>query len=215
MPVRFQHDRQPKSIYFVTFTCYKWLSLFPETNTYDAVYKCPPVPVRTGFDSLYRNNNYVTGYVIMPNHVHALLYFPEMPKSLNTVIGNAKRFLAYEIIKRLEKKKAIVLLDILHAGVKKRERKKGQIHKVFEDSFDAKECHSTEFILQKLEYIHRNPVSKKWQLVNDFADYEYSSAPFYEKGIKKYKNLLHINDALNNLIPGSPLTQSAAVKTPG
>jgi len=151
----------------------------------------------------------------MPNHVHALLYFPEMPKSLNTVIGNAKRFLAYEIIKRLEKKKAIVLLDILHAGVKKRERKKGQIHKVFEDSFDAKECHSTEFILQKLEYIHRNPVSKKWQLVNDFADYEYSSAPFYEKGIKKYKNLLHINDALNNLIPGSPLTQSPTVKTPG
>ena len=207
MPVRFQHDRQPKSIYFVTFTCYKWLSLFPETNTYDAVYKW--------FDSLYRNNNYVTGYVIMPNHVHALLYFPEMPKSLNTVIGNAKRFLAYEIIKRLEKKKAIVLLDILHAGVKKRERKKGQIHKVFEDSFDAKECHSTEFILQKLEYIHRNPVSKKWQLVNDFADYEYSSAPFYEKGIKKYKNLLHINDALNNLIPGSPLTQSPTVKTPG
>ena len=107
------------------------------------------------------------------------------------------------------------MLDILYAGVKKRERKKGQIHKVFEDSFDAKECHSPEFILQKLEYLHRNPVSKKWQLVNDFADYEYSSAPFYEKGIKKYENLVHINDALNNLIPGSPLTQSPAVKTPG
>ena len=62
---------------------------------------------------------------------------------------------------------------------------------------------------------HRNPVSKRWQLVNDFADYEYSSASFYEKEIKKYENLVHINDALNNLIPGSPLTQSAAVKTPG
>ena len=100
----------------------------------------------------------------MPNHVHALLYFPEMPKSLNTVIGNAKRFLAYEIIKRLEKKKAIVLLDILHAGVKKRERKKGQIHKVFEDSFDAKECHSNKFIFQKLDYIHHNPLSKNGNL---------------------------------------------------
>ena len=97
MPVRFQHDQQPKSIYFITFTCYKWLSLFQETNTYDAVYKW--------FDSLYRNNIYVPGYVTMPNHVHALLYFPEMPKSLNTVIGNAKRFLAYEIIKRLQEKK--------------------------------------------------------------------------------------------------------------
>jgi REP element-mobilizing transposase RayT len=124
-----------------------------ETNTYDAVYKW--------FDSLYRNNIYVTGYVTMPNHVHVLLYFPEMSKSLNTVIGNAKRFLAYEIIKRLEEKEANSLLDILYAGVKKRERKKGQIHKVFEDSFDAKECHSPEFILQKLEYLHRNPVSKK------------------------------------------------------
>ena len=79
----------------------------------------------------------------MPNHVHALLYFPQIPRSLNTVIGNAKRFLAYEIIKRLEEKKANSLLDILHAGVKKRESKKGQVHKVFEDSFDAKDCHST------------------------------------------------------------------------
>jgi len=35
----------------------------------------------------------------MPNHVHALLYVPEMKKSLNIIIGNAKRFMAYEIIK--------------------------------------------------------------------------------------------------------------------
>jgi len=132
----------------------------------------------------------------MPNHVHALLYFPEMPKSLNTVIGNAKRFLAYEIIKRLEKKKAIVLLDILHAGVKKRERKKGQIHKVFEESFEAKECYTKDFVYQKLNYIHHNPVSGKWKLVDDFTEYEYSSASFYEKGIKKYEGIVHINDIL-------------------
>jgi hypothetical protein len=50
--------------------------------------------------------------------------------------------MAYEIIKRLEEKKENKLLDLLHGGVKKREQKKGQIHKVFENSFDAKECHS-------------------------------------------------------------------------
>jgi hypothetical protein len=54
----------------------------------------------------------------------------------------------------------------------------------------------------------------RWQLVNDFADYEYSSASFYEKGIKKYENLVHINDALNNLIPGVSVTQSPTEKTP-
>ncbi len=207
MPVRFQHDQKPNSFYFVTFTCYKWLSLFEETDSYDAVYKW--------FDCLYANNVCVTGYVIMPNHVHALLYFHQMRKSLNSIIGNAKRFLAYEIIKRLEEKKVNGLLDILHAGVKKSESKKGQIHKVFEDSFDAKECYSRKFIFQKLDYMHHNPVSKKWQLVNDFADYEYSSASFYEKGIKKYENLVHINNALNNAIPEPPLSQNSAMQSRG
>ena len=65
--------------------------------------------------------------------------------------------------------------------MKKGEKKKGQRHKVFADSFDAKECYSNEFVYQKLEYIHKNPVSKKWQLVNDYTDYPFSSAAFYEK----------------------------------
>lgn len=79
---------------------------------------------------------------------------------------------------------------------------------MFKESFDAKDCRSSEFIFQKLAYIHKNPVSKKWQLVNDYTQYEYSSASFYEKGIKKYDKLLHINDALNNLTPGSPQAQA-------
>jgi len=97
MPVRFQHDQLENCIYFITFTCIKWKWLFEISDAYDAVYKW--------FDSLYKNNTRVTGYVIMPNHVHALLYFPEMPKSLNTVIGNGKRFIAYDIISSLEKRR--------------------------------------------------------------------------------------------------------------
>jgi uncharacterized protein YeeX (DUF496 family) len=115
-----------------------------------------------------------------------------MPVSLNRIVGNAKRFMAYDIIKGLEQKQQLLLLEELHSYVKKSEMKKGQIHKVFEDSFDAKECRSREFIMQKLEYIHKNPVSKRWQLVNDFSEYEHSSAGFYEKGIKRYDNLLHV-----------------------
>ncbi|MBA2499219.1 MAG: transposase, partial [Chitinophagaceae bacterium] len=110
MPVRFQHDQQTNCIYFITFTCYNWLPLIHQTNAYDAVYKW--------FNSLFENNIFVNGYVIMPNHVHVLLHFPQMPKSLNIVIGNAKRFLAYEIVKRLKEKKVNDILDMLHAGVK-------------------------------------------------------------------------------------------------
>lgn len=195
MPVRFLHDLNSNSFYFVTFTCYRWLQLFEIANAYDTVYKW--------FDYLFKMNIYVTGYVIMPNHVHALLYFPQMPKSLNTVIGNAKRFMAYEIIKRLEERKEDKLLDLLHGSVKKREAKKNQIHKVFEDSFDAKDCYSEEFIYQKLQYMHFNPVSKKWSLVADFADYKHSSACFYERGIKRYEKIVHVKDALAGKLPGS------------
>jgi REP element-mobilizing transposase RayT len=166
------------------------------------------------FDHLKSNNIHVMGYVIMPNHMHVLLYFPKMEKSLNTIVGNAKRFMAYEIINRLEKSKKEAVLERLYSGVKKTEKKKGQIHKVFEDSFDAKECHTEKFIFQKLQYMHLNPVSKKWNLVNDFIDYQYSSAAFYEAGVR-VNNIIHVNDVLSGVIPGSPYAQSQAVKTPG
>jgi len=75
----------------------------------------------------------------MPNHLHALIHLPVGLKNLNTIIGNGKRFIAYEIIKRLEEQKAEPLLQELYHGVKDRERKKGQRHRVFRESFDAKE----------------------------------------------------------------------------
>ena len=51
--------------------------------------------------------------------------------------------------------------------------------------------------------MHHNPVRKKWNLVNDFTDYEHSSASFYEKGLKKYKDLVHLSDVLSGKLPGS------------
>lgn len=36
---------------------------------------------------------------------------------------------------------------------------------------------------QKLNYMHINPITGKWNLVNDFTSYENSSASFYELGL--------------------------------
>jgi hypothetical protein len=44
-------------IYFITITCYKWISLLQVTNAYDAVYKW--------FDYLKEKGHYITEYVIM------------------------------------------------------------------------------------------------------------------------------------------------------
>ncbi len=48
--------------------------------------------------------------------------------------------------------------------------------------------------MQKLDYIHYNPVSGKWQLAKDFVEYEHSSASFYEAGIVKHFLPVHFRD---------------------
>ena len=66
MPVRYSHDQKAHSLYFITFTCYRWLHLFEIAGAYGAVYKW--------FDYFSTKEIYITGYVIMPNHVHVLIY---------------------------------------------------------------------------------------------------------------------------------------------
>lgn len=174
-------------IYFITFTCYRWKPLFQLTNTYASVYKW--------FDHLYEKEASLIGYVIMPNHLHVLLYLPPHLKSVNTIVGNAKRFMAYAIIKQLEQDKVDALLQELYDAVKPTERKKGQRHKVFEDSFDAKECYNEEFIFQKLQYMHHNPVKGKWRLAEDFTLYPHSSAGVYfGTGVSAYKRVVRAEE---------------------
>ena len=131
------------------------------------------------------NQQEVISYVIMPNHFHAILYLPQKGYDLNKIIGNAKRLVAYEIIERLKKQEQGKLLALLSSAVTGPEKSKGQLHKVFEPSFDAKPIYNQKFFMQKFNYIHHNPVSAKWNLAKDYTHYEHSSASFYEVGIAK------------------------------
>jgi len=83
-------------IFFITFTCHQWLPLIIKVNGYDIFYNW--------FDHLKSNGHFINGYVITPNHVHALISIISTKQSIKTIIGNGKRFMAYEIIERLKKK---------------------------------------------------------------------------------------------------------------
>ncbi len=117
---------------------------------------------------------------MMPNHLHLLIYVNRECKGLNRILGEGKRFLAYEIVSRLREQKELSLLKTLSEGVQPQELKKGKKHQVFRLSFDAKEVEGDDSINQVLDYIHYNPVSGKWNLASDFTEYNYSSARFYE-----------------------------------
>ena len=126
--------------------------------------------------------------------MHLIMYIPQ-GQAITKVLSNAKRFMAYEIVKRLKKLNEVRVLAVLKDGVNSHDQKNGKVHQVFEPSFDIKPCYSLDFIHQKLEYIHHNPVKGKWCLVEDFARFEHSSAAFYELD-QPSEHITHIREVL-------------------
>jgi len=60
--------------------------------------------------------------------------------------------------------------------------KRGKLHQVFEPSFDSKECYTKAFAEQKLNYIHNNPYTGKWNLPVSPELYKPSYAKYYFSG---------------------------------
>ncbi|WP_413669399.1 transposase [Mucilaginibacter sp. Mucisp86] len=165
------HNDQGET-WFITFTCYNWIPLFEITQSYNILY---------GWLKFIAERYQVQthAFVLMPNHVHLIHKMPDTEVDLNKIISNGKRFMAYELVKKPTELGKTDILDQLSAACTEKEKAKGQKHKVFEPSFDAKPIYSTAFLHQKLDYIHHNPVSGRWSLCNDFTKYPYSSATFY------------------------------------
>jgi REP element-mobilizing transposase RayT len=78
------------------------------------------------FYHLKSKGHFTNGYVIMPNHLHALIAFRNTGQSINTIVGNGKRFIAYEIIKRLGQQKETELLQRLNLSVEAKDRKRNK-----------------------------------------------------------------------------------------
>ncbi len=67
-----------------------------------------------------------------------LVYIANTEKTINKIIGELKRFIAYEIVKRLEKLSRFDLLNVLGEFVTQHERRKKKKHNVFRPSEDMK-----------------------------------------------------------------------------
>src|SRR4030095_9795249 len=117
-------------VYFITFTCTRWMPLIQLTNSYNSVYKW--------FDVLKKAGHYINGYTIMPNHVHAVIAFYNTDKTINSIVGNGKRFMAYDLVTQLEKQQCNDILKQLEGWVNNTQKQDNKQHEVFEPSFDWK-----------------------------------------------------------------------------
>ena len=148
------------------------MNLFEMTELHGEIY--------SWLKMLHEKGHQTCGFVIMPNHLHLLLYITKGKGTVNSILSNGKRFLAYEIVRRLETLGRGDVLEIMSKRVMPEERSRKKKHRVFEVSSDIKKCYTERFLLQKLRYIHRNPVRGKWQLAASAEEYAHSSARYYE-----------------------------------
>ena len=95
------------------------LPLFEMVNAYELVY--------SWFEYL-RSGRAIktTCFVIMPNHMHCILFFPTEQYDLSKIVANGKRFIAYEIVKRLKEKNCNKILIQLQEGLSAKQLEKGQ-----------------------------------------------------------------------------------------
>ncbi|MEQ8363311.1 MAG: transposase [Cyclobacteriaceae bacterium] len=158
-----------QNCFFVTTTCYKWYHLL-------AMDSCKDIIVES---MKFANSKYETdilGYVIMPNHMHLIIYFRRR-NELSNWMRDMKKFTAVMIRKEIEKSGQLEVLESLRVqGPKK------QVFKIWEDRFDDLFLESTNLLEIKLDYIHLNPLQEHWSLVDVPEKWKYSSASFYELG---------------------------------
>ena len=167
------------------------MSLIDKVNGYDLVYKW--------FDYLKSQGHFINAFVVMPNHVHAVISFIETGQSINSIIGNGKRFMAYDIIKRLKENNELALLSSLADAVEKKRKANNKKHEVWEISFDWKHCSNYKFTQQKMDYININPCKGKWNLCEVPEQYQHSSARYYltgEHGIYEVTNVAEMKDKI-------------------
>ncbi len=113
-------------------------------------------------------------FVVMPNHIHFIAQF-DNGRPLSDVMRDFKKFTARQIYRQIQAEENTRALEFL--------RKEGmalkQEYKVWEDSYDARDVFSREFLEQKMEYIHYNPCQPQWNLVKTPEEYLWSTARFY------------------------------------
>ena len=120
----------------------------------------------------------VFGFVIMPNHIHLIWRTNEL-NGHETAQGSFLKFTAHEFKKMLNREGGSKLKNYeINAANKK--------YEFWQRDSLAVHVYTQEVAYQKLDYIHYNPCVGHWHLVNDICDYKYSSAKYYEMGVKEF-----------------------------
>lgn len=117
-------------------------------------------------------------FVVMPSHLHAII--KPLRGTADQLVQRFASYTAHQILRCLQQDHKAELLSFFQQAA---QHDHDREHRIWQEAL-AKNIYSEAFLFQKMEYIHNNPVNKDWRLVEDRAEYPYSSACFYDYGRK-------------------------------
>jgi REP element-mobilizing transposase RayT len=126
------------------------------------------------------------GYVIMPNHIH-LLWTTLKENGKECASTSLTKFTAHQFKNMLSDKPDELMTYA--SGLNDR------AYQFWKRDPLAIPITSHQIFLQKLDYIHNNPVRENWKLSETLEDYRFSSASFYYDSPDEFGILTNFIDA--------------------
>ena len=128
----------------------------------------------------------IYAYVIMPNHIHLIWNILKM-NGKESPAGSFAKYTAHQFRKYLLEFRP----DLMHHFKTEKEDRKMQFWK--RDPL-AIQLSSEDILIQKINYIHNNPIKEKWQLAFQPEEYRFSSVNFYLNGVDEFNFVKHFKD---------------------
>ena len=150
--------------YFITDTVVAWLPVFAYSHLVEIVAE--------SWRFLQRERGVrILGYVVLENHLHWIAVGTDLAKQ----VGHFTSYTARRIIDELGERGFLTMLEQLHYF--KLRHKIDQEYQLWQEGSHPKQIRSEDMLIQKLEYIHANPVRRGY--VDDPVHWRYSSARNY------------------------------------
>jgi len=166
---------EPTAPYFLTCTIINWIPIFTRPATVQIILD--------SFAYLQQERNVkLYAYVILENHLHWIVQADDLPKEITSF----KSYTAKMIVRYFEEHNVKKILQQFHFY--KKNHKQDRQYQVWEEGSHPQLLNSMDMLVQKIDYIHFNPVKRG--CVDKPEDWRYSSAINYagkESLIKVYQ----------------------------
>ena len=174
------HKRQGqmdfKQAYFYTDSINNFRHLLADDNLKLIVINSWKYLVENEFIEIY-------GYVIMPNHIHLIWNILKM-NGKESPAGSFAKYTAHQFRKYLLQTNPTLLEQY-------QSDKTDRSIQFWKRDPLAIPLTSEVNLIQKLEYIHQNPIREKWLLCQHPEEYKWSSAKFYVLGDDEFGIVKH------------------------